>query len=96
MVTVIAARRCISVQPFMRMHKAHAHVDCCEAIHACSCLCVLVHKAHGDCDCCEAMHACSCLCVVVHKARGDCDCCEAMHACVFLFVCSCERGAWSL
>jgi len=62
MVTVIAARQCISVPPFMRMHKAHAHVDCCEAMHVCACLCVPVHKAHGHCDCCEAMHVCR-LCV---------------------------------
>jgi hypothetical protein len=41
-----------------------AHCDCCEAMHACACLCM--NKAHGHSDCCAAMHACACLCVLVH------------------------------
>jgi hypothetical protein len=46
-----------------------AHCDCCEAMHACACLCM--NKAHGHSDCCEAVHAfvglfvCSC-------AQGAC------------------------
>jgi hypothetical protein len=40
------------------MIMAHAHCDCCEAMHACGCLCVLVLKAHCHCDCCKAVHAC--------------------------------------
>jgi hypothetical protein len=43
------------------LSKAHAHCDCCEAMHACVGMCSLMHKAHGDCDCCEAMHACMCM-----------------------------------
>ena len=52
---------------------------------------VCMHKAHAHCGCCEGMHACACLCVPVHKLlllRGN--------ACVWLFVCCCAPGAWSL
>ncbi len=38
------------------LHKAYADGDCCEAIHLCACLCVLMHKGYGHCDCCEVMH----------------------------------------
>jgi hypothetical protein len=45
MVTVIAARRCMRVLVLcVVVHKAHGHCDCCEAMHACACLFVLVHK----------------------------------------------------
>ena len=64
------------------MHKAHAHCDCCEEMHACTCLCLVIQEAHAHYDCCEAMHLCACLCVLVHKAHAHCDCCEAVHACV--------------
>ena len=58
------------------------HSDCCDAMHECACLNVLVHKAYTRGDCCEAMHECACLCVLMHKVHAHGDCCKAMHACV--------------
>jgi hypothetical protein len=41
MVTVIAARRCMHVwECVSRMHKAHGHCDCFEAMYACVRVCV--------------------------------------------------------
>jgi hypothetical protein len=57
-VNVIAARQCMHVSVWACARRFLTLVDCCEAMHACGCLCVLVHKAHDHCDCCEAMHAC--------------------------------------
>ena len=74
------------VQACLSLVKAHAHCDCCEAMHACACFVCGTNKVYAHCDCCEATHACACLCVLVHKAHGHCDCCEAMHACVGVCV----------
>jgi hypothetical protein len=56
---VIAARRCLHVPLLVHMNKAHFEGDCCGAMHACACLCVVMHKAYAHSDCCEAMHVCS-------------------------------------
>jgi hypothetical protein len=42
------------------LYKAHAHCDCCEAMHACVGVCVwtCMYKAHGHCDGCAKSHAC--------------------------------------
>ena len=47
----------------LALHEAHAHCDCCEAMHACACCLCGMNKAHAHCDCCEAMHACVGVCV---------------------------------
>jgi hypothetical protein len=51
------------------LHKAHAHCDCCEAMHACACCVCDMNKAHAQGDCCEAMHACGCVCVLLCTRR---------------------------
>ncbi len=44
------------------LYKAHAHCDCCEAMHSCMYVYQCMTKAYGHGDCCEAMHACSSCC----------------------------------
>ena len=66
--------------------RAHAHGDCCEAMHAC--ICLVCSYAQGA----FAARRCMRVPLVAHmnKAHGHSDCCEAMHACVGVCV-----WAWS-
>jgi hypothetical protein len=39
---------CISVSVCVFIHKAHAHSDCCGAMHACACCVCDMIKAHAQ------------------------------------------------
>jgi hypothetical protein len=60
------------------MHKAHAHGDCCEAMHACACFVC----AHEYSVCAQSFlrgGACMCVSVCLNRLYAHCYSCEAMH-----------------
>jgi hypothetical protein len=75
------------------MHKAHAHGDCCEAMHACVGVCVwaCTRRMVTVIAARRCMRVCECVFGLVQGAWSHCDCCEAMHACVGVCVWTCAR-----
>jgi len=53
----------------------YARCDCCEAMHAHACVCVLMHKTYSHYAFCKAMHVCVKVCFLgFYKAHAHCDC----------------------
>jgi hypothetical protein len=76
--------------------KAHGHCDCCQAMHACACLCVLACTrrmvtviAAGQC-----MLVLFCVLLCTRRKLTVIATRKCMHVCVF--VCATAQGAWSL
>ncbi len=68
--------------------------DCCEAMDACACFCVLVRRAHAHGDFCKAF-MCVLVCMFLFTRRMLTVIAARPCICVLLFVWSHTQCAWS-